>query len=57
MKCSGFGRSLESCYQEAGKLCPNGYDIIDQSSSMVAIPQSGGGTLIAPRDRMAIECR
>lgn len=29
MKCSGFGRTLDACYQKAGEVCPSGYTIID----------------------------
>lgn len=33
MTCSGFGRTMESCYEEAGRLCPSGYNIDAMGSS------------------------
>jgi hypothetical protein len=56
MNCSGFGRSLVGCYQKAGEICPEGYTIIDRSSSVAAIPMNGS-FVIAPRQGLAIECK
>ncbi|MEP4148722.1 MAG: hypothetical protein ABJL54_16005 [Halioglobus sp.] len=57
MRCSGYGRTLEDCYAEAGKVCPNGYSVVGQNSSMVAIPTSNGGTMAAPQHNLTIECK
>jgi hypothetical protein len=56
MKCSGFGRTLEDCYKKAGEVCPNGYNIVDRASSVVGVP-SNGGTIMAPRHTLVIECK
>lgn len=57
MRCSGMGRDWDDCYRKAGELCPNGYDVIGQQSGAVGVPTSGGGTLIAPRQSLAVECK
>jgi hypothetical protein len=57
MRCSGLGRTLHDCYQKAGELCPDGYNLIDITSGSVGVPQSGGGMLMARRDDMAVECK
>lgn len=56
MRCSGFGRTLEDCYEKAGQVCPGGYLIIDRASSVVGIP-TGGGIIVAPQQNLAIECK
>ena len=56
MLCSGMGRTWDKCYVKAGEVCPNGYDIIDQRSSTVAIP-TGSGMIAAPKQNLAIECK
>lgn len=56
MICSGMGRTWEACYQKAGELCPNGYDIVGQQSSTVIVP-TAQGALGAPRQTLAIECK
>lgn len=57
MRCSGMGRSMEQCFQKAGEMCPGGYWIVDKGSQTVGVPQTGGGTLIATRETLAIECK
>lgn len=57
MKCSGFGRTLSQCYAKSGELCPLGYDIIDVSSGVAAVPTSTGGFIAAPQHSLAIQCR
>ena len=57
MRCSGFGRTWADCYQSAGQRCPSGYNIVDQASSTIAIPLSGGGFLAAPKQTLVIECK
>ncbi len=57
MRCSGFGRTWADCYQSAGLLCPNGYNIVDQASGTIAVPVSGGGFLAAPKQTLVIECK
>jgi hypothetical protein len=56
MRCSGAGRSIPQCFQKAGELCPQGYTIIDRSSSTVGVPVNGS-VMMAPRQEMAIQCK
>lgn len=56
MNCSGSGRTLTACYEKAGELCPNGYNVIGQSTGVVGLP-AYGGTLMAPQRELAIECK
>ncbi len=56
MRCSGMGRTLDACYQKAGEVCPNGYNIIDRSSGTIDVPTSSG-MLIAPKESLAVECK
>lgn len=55
MKCSGFGRTLEDCFVEAGSLCPGGYAVVNQSSGIKAVPISGQ-FMVARDDSLTIEC-
>lgn len=56
MKCSGMGRTLEDCFVEAGKLCPAGYDVVNQSTGTRMVPINGA--LYASRDdSLTIECK
>jgi hypothetical protein len=56
MKCSGMGRTMQECYQVVGSLCPSGYNIIDNSSSMVAAA-SNNQLFAAAKREMAVECK
>jgi hypothetical protein len=56
MKCSGMGRTLDKCFVKAGEVCPNGYNIISQTSGTVAVPV-GASIGAAPKQAMAIECK
>lgn len=56
MKCSGLGRTWDKCYKKAGEICPDGYEIIDQRSSTVAVPYRNS-IIAAPKQNMAIECK
>jgi len=55
MRCSGMGRTLQMCYQKAGVVCPDGYTIIGQNSSTVAIPVNGS-IMVAPQHNLTLEC-
>jgi len=52
MKCSGMGRTLDDCYKKAGELCPDGYSILSQASSVI-----GSGDIVVPQYHLAIECK
>ena len=56
MKCSGRGRTWDKCYKKAGDLCKNEYNIVQQSSSTVAVPY-GNSFIAAPKQTLAIECK
>jgi hypothetical protein len=56
MMCSGMGRTMDACYQKAGEVCPNGYNIIDRSSGTVGF-MNQGTLMMAPREQLAIECK
>ncbi len=56
MKCSGMGRTMDACYQKAGEVCPNGYNILDRSSGTVGF-MNQGTLMMAPREQLAIECK
>ena len=56
MRCSGFGRDWDDCYVEAGKLCPQGYNIVDQATGTVAVPY-GGSVVAAPKQTLVVECK
>jgi len=36
MVCQGMGRTKEACYQKAGEICPQGYNIEDSSTGALA---------------------
>jgi len=55
VNCSGHGKSWDDCYQEAGTLCPDGYNIIKKSTGVVSTPIYGKSTL-APSKKLIIEC-
>ena len=58
MRCSGMGRTMDKCYQKAGEICRNGYNIIDISSSSFTTPNlSTGGVIVGNKKEMAIECK
>jgi hypothetical protein len=52
MKCSGLGRTIEACYKKAGEICPNGYVIIDKTSSITGVDGD-----IYTKQGIAIECK
>jgi hypothetical protein len=56
MKCSGFGRTLDACYQKAGEVCPSGYNIVDRSSGTVGF-MNQGTFMMAPQNGLVIECK
>ena len=56
MMCSGMGRTIDACFQKAGEMCSNGYNIIDRSSGTAGF-MSQGRLMMAPREQLAIECK
>jgi len=54
MSCSGRGGWGE-CYQQLGKLCPGGYDIIQTTSEPTAMAVNGQ-MMMGARSSIAAEC-
>jgi hypothetical protein len=55
MDCSS---GIETCYQKATELCPNGYDILEHSEKTSAvIPHYGEYPMILHRENLLIECK
>lgn len=49
---------IEQCYQKAAELCPNGYDIIEQThTSSKLVPHYGQYPMIVNTENLTIECR
>lgn len=57
LKCSGYMRDRQDCLAEAGRLCPTGYALVDDSSRVQGAIVSGGLIGIARRDYMTISCK
>ncbi len=58
IKCGSA--AIDSCYQEAAKVCPKGYTMADKNSNpnAVAMPMTGGGFMMARGpNTMLIECK
>ena len=55
MSCSGRGGWGE-CYQQIGKLCPTGYDIIKTTSEPTAMAVNGQ-MMMGSRSAIAAECK
>ncbi|MDC1436068.1 hypothetical protein N8303_02285 [Gammaproteobacteria bacterium] len=51
-----MGRTLEICYQEAGEVCPNGYNIVGQDNSTVIVP-SNDSFIAVTRSNLTVECK
>ena len=53
-------RSQANCYEEAGEVCPNGYDVADQggqSGTYVQANQNGATAIPIYRGHMLIKCK
>jgi hypothetical protein len=40
--CGGTANSWSSCYEEAGEVCPIGYEILEQNEERIQIGSSPG---------------
>ncbi len=50
--------STPNCFLKAGQLCPNGYDIIDHSStSSIVVPHYGAYPMNVTSESLTIECK
>ena len=57
MKCSGFGRDRQDCLVQAGKLCPAGYVVVDDSSSTGGAIVTDGAVILAKREYLSLSCK
>jgi hypothetical protein len=57
MNCSGAGRTMDACYQQADALCPAGYDIVESASGLTGVPLMNGGTQTATTRSIVIACK
>lgn len=57
MKCSGYMRDRGDCLAEAGKLCPQGYAVVDDSSRMAGIVATQYALIPVNRDYLTISCK
>ena len=42
-------RDIANCYEEAAKVCPKGYDVVDKNDNNQVVPLNGGGAVAAVR--------
>ena len=57
INCSGTAVSISKCYEKAGTVCPNGYDIIS-SHNQSGVMSNIDGSPIATSDKgMVIQCK
>jgi hypothetical protein len=57
LKCSGMGRTKEDCYQKAGEICPNGYNVADDSSRLAGVYVTQYAAIPINQDYLLISCR
>jgi hypothetical protein len=57
IKCGSA--AIDACYEEAAKLCPKGYDMVDRQTNPNAMMVPTGNSLMAVRgpNSMLIECK
>lgn len=51
------GGTRSACLSKAGELCPDGYNVIDQTTGTMILPVAGGGAIGGPQHTIAIECK
>src|SRR4051812_28106820 len=49
-------RTIENCYEEAARVCPNGYQVVDKNDNSTLVPVNGS-VVAARKFSMLIECR
>ena len=57
MKCSGMGRDRQDCLAEAGKLCPAGYALVDDSSRVAGVVMTGSLAVPVSQEYLTISCK
>jgi hypothetical protein len=50
---------IDACYEEAAKVCPKGYDVVDRQANPNAMIAPAGNSLMVVRgpNSMFIECK
>ncbi|PNG50264.1 hypothetical protein WDL1P1_00309 (plasmid) [Variovorax sp. WDL1] len=50
---------LHACYEEAAKLCPQGYSLVDRQDGPngIVTPMGAGATFVRGPNSMFIECK
>lgn len=51
------GTHDERCYEKAGDLCPNGYDILDQASGFAIVPTANHSVIGGSHHTIMVECK
>jgi hypothetical protein len=57
LKCSGMGRDRQDCLVQAGKICPQGYVVVDDSSRVNGVLVTKYAVIPASRDYLTISCK
>lgn len=47
----------DRCYEKAGELCPNGYNILDQASGFAVVPTANHSVVGGSHHTMMVECK
>ncbi len=57
INCSGTVVSISKCYEKAGTVCPNGYDIISLYNQSGVMTNVDGNLLNTSDKGMVIQCK
>ncbi|WP_339672020.1 hypothetical protein [Dasania marina] len=57
INCSGTAVSISKCYEKAGAVCPNGYDIISSHNQSGVMSNIDGSPLATSDKGMVIQCK
>jgi len=55
--CSGTAVSVSKCYEKAGKVCPNGYNVVTSHNQPGVMSNFNGGLIATSNKGMVIECK
>lgn len=57
INCSGTAVSISKCYEKAGAVCPNGYDIVSSHNQSGVMTNIDGRPLATSDKGMVIQCK
>lgn len=57
INCSGTAVSISKCYEKAGAVCPNGYNIITSHNQSGVMSNIDGRPLATSDKGMIIQCK